>query len=161
MQQEIEHITSADATTIAEMDVEYLHDEELTVPQFAGKSRVFIGTLGDDIVVSSVWRNSGKASGDVVFEKRNATAICDAIEQLTSVESPWEQPIVIEQGRDQITVSYSSSWPHNTTAPLERIQVINRRNYTLDGLESHIVEISLPPAQAKKFADKLRQIFRQ
>lgn len=161
MQQEIEHITSADATTIAEMDVEYLHDEELTVPQFAGKSKIFIGTLRDDIVVSSVWRNSGKASGDVFFEKRNATAICDAIEQLTSVESPWEQPIVIEEGKDQITVSYSSSWPHNTTAPLERIQVINRRNYTLDGLESHIVEISLPPAQAKKFADKLRQIVRQ
>lgn len=157
MQQETETIRSADAETLAEIDIEYSYDEELTVPQFAGKSKLLIGRLGDDIVVSSVWRNSGKASGDVVFQRRNAIEICEAIERLLSAEEAWDHPIAIENGKDKVTVSFSSSWPHNTTAPLERVQVINRRSYLLDGLESHIVEISLPPSQAKKFAEKLRQ----
>ena len=158
MQQTPETIRSADAETLAEMDIEYPFDEELTVPQFSGESRLFIGKLSDDIVVSSVWRASGKVSGNVVFHRRNGIAICDAIDQLLTSESAWEHPVSITEGKDSITVSFSSSWPHNTPAPLERINVINRRNYLLDGLESHIVEISLPPSEAKKFADKLRQI---
>lgn len=158
MQQETETISSADAKTLAEIEIEYANDEELTVPQFAGKSKVLIGTRGDDIVVSSVWRNSGKTSGDVVFSRANGIEISDAIEQLLSAEAPWNQPISILKGKDKVVVSFSSSWPHNTTAPLERVQVINRRNYVLDGLESHIVEVSLPPSQARKFADKLREV---
>lgn len=161
MQDETETISSADADTLAEIEIEYANDEELTVPQFAGKSKVLIGTLGDDIVVSSLWRNSGKTSGDVVFSRENAIAICEAIDQLITAEAPWDQPISITQGQDKVVVSFSNSWPHNTTAPLERVQVINRRNYLLDGLESHIVEISLPPSQAKKLADKLRQVLDQ
>ena len=161
MEQEPEAIRSADAETLAGMDIEYLYDEELTVPQFAGASRLMIGTLGDDIVVSSIWRNSGKASGDVAFDRRNGLAICDAIDKILSAETPWEERVEIADGKDKITVSFSSSWPHNTTAPLERVQVINRRNYTLDGLESHIVYVLLPPSQAKKFADKLRSVLDQ
>jgi hypothetical protein len=158
---EPEIFTSTDAEILAELNIENPYDEELTVPQFAGKSKLMIGTLGEDVVVSSVWRNSGKASGDVVFGWANAAAVVDAIERLLSFESPWEQPISITNGMDKLSVSFSSSWPHNTTAPLERVQVINRRNYMLDGLESHIVEISLPPSQARKFADELRRVIDQ
>lgn len=157
-EQETETISSADAEILAAVDIEYANDEELTVPQFAGKSKLLIGRLGSDIVVSSVWRNTGKASGDVVFEQNSGTKVCDAVEQLLSAETPWEKPISIDTGKDKLTVSFSSSWPHNTSAPLERVQVINRRNYVLDGLESHIVEISLPPSQARKFAETLRQV---
>lgn len=158
MPKETEAIRSADAQPLAEIEIEYPYDEELTVPHFAGKSKLLIGRLGDDIVVSSVWRNSGKASGDVAFERRNGIGICEAIEQLLSSESPWDGPIAIASGKDDLTISFSSSWPHNTSAPLERVQVINRRNYLLDGLESHIAEFSLPPSQAKRFAEKLRQV---
>lgn len=161
MEQEPENIRSADAEMLTEINIEYPYDEELTVPQFAGKSKLMIGTLGNDIVVSSIWRNSGKASGDVVFERGNGLAICDAIDKVLSAETPWEERVEIADGKDKITVSFSSSWPHNTTAPLERVQVINRRNYTLDGLESHIVYVLLPPTQAKKFADELRLVLDQ
>lgn len=156
MPEKPETILSVDAETLAVIDVEYSNDEVLTVPQFAGKSKVLIGRLGEDIVVSSVWRNSGKTSGDVVFERQNGVVVCDALEKLLASDMPWEQPISITNGNDKLTVSFSSSWPHNTTAPIERIQIINRRNYLLDGLESHIVEVSLPPSQARKFADSLR-----
>ena len=149
MQQDTETISSADANTLGEIEIEYAYDEELTVPQFAGVSKVLIGTLGDDIIVSSVWRNSGKTSGNVVFDRQNTAAICEAIEQLVSAETRSEEPILVTNGKDSVTVSFTSSWPHNTTAPLERIQVINRRNYLLDGLESHIVEI-IPTAIASK-----------
>ena len=158
MQQETEIFTSADASIFAEMDIEYSNDEELTVPHFAGKSKLMIGFLGDDIVISSVWRNSGKASGDVVFHRRNAFRICGAIDGLLASDKPWDGPAAIEEGKDKLTVSFSSSWPHNTIAPIERVQVGNRRNYMLDGLESHIVEVSLPPSQASRFADLLRQV---
>lgn len=157
MKQGAEIFNSEEAETIAEIDIEYLHDEEITVPQFAYQSKLLIGKLGDDFVVSATWRSTGTGRGILVFERGSGSAVCDAIDRILASPEPWETPIEISNGSDRLTVTFSSSWSHTVPAPLERLNIRNRRNYVLDGVEAAVEGISLPPASARRFADEMRR----
>jgi hypothetical protein len=158
MEPETEIISSADAETMAELDIEYPHDEELTVPQFAYQSRLLIGKLRDDLVISAVWKSTGTSRGILVFQQANRAALSDAIDRILASPEPWENAAEVSSGKDKLVIAFSNSWSHTTPAPLERLNVRNQRNYVLDGVESTHEGISLPPASARLLAGKLRTL---
>jgi hypothetical protein len=151
-----EIIKSADAETIAELAIEYPHDEELTVPQFAYQSKLVISKLRDDFVISAVWKSTGTGRGILVFQQANRVTLCEAVDRILASPEPWENSTRFSFGKDKLVIACSSSWPHTTPAPLERLSIRNQRNYLLDGVESAHEGISLPPAIAQLFVEKLR-----
>lgn len=158
---EYEVIDASRAQTLGEISIEYENDEEITKPESATQTKLFIGVAGDEVVISSLNKNSGKVSGELAVEKENILFVADAIEKLSGEEKPWEKPIEAQRGKDDLLVFYSSSWAHNLPAPLERVVVRNRRQYVIDGLRSHLLGLELPPPAARKFAAEIKKLFLQ
>lgn len=156
---EYEVIDSSRARILGEISIGYENDEEITKPDSAAQTKLFIGGAETDVVISSLARNSEKVSGELAVEKENILFVADSIEKLLGAEKPWETPIEAKRGKDDLLIFYSSSWAHNLPAPLERVVVRNRRRYVIDGLRAHLLGLEMPPRAARKFVEEIRKLF--
>lgn len=161
MTEGIEKFNPDQMEILSEFPVEYDNDEEITVPQNAEKSHVLLGTLGENIVIAYRSKKSNRIITDVVFEKESILSVGKSINGILREGELWTQPVEYEKGKDKVLVTYSSSFGHTITAPLERVNVYNRRDYELDGLRAQDMWLSLPPRMAKKLAGEIEKIFRQ
>lgn len=159
MAEAAEKIDSSQMKILSEFSVEYENDEEITKPDSAEKKKVFLCSLDENVIVAYQSRITGRIVSVIVFEKDNAFEVGKTINKILDSREPWSEPAEIEEGKDKILITYSSSWAHNLPAPLERINVYNRRNYELDELRAQDMWLSLPPKMAKKFADEIEKQF--
>lgn len=159
MNQETEIINSSRMTVLSEFPVEYENDEQITKPEDAEKADLYICSLDENIVVAYRSAKTGRRISELVFEKTNVSAVAGSVDKLLETENPWDAPLEIESGRDKILITYSSSWAGNLPAPLERINVYNRRDYELDDLRARDVWLSLPPKTARRFAVEMTKLF--
>ncbi|MDQ3323397.1 MAG: hypothetical protein M3525_13350, partial [Acidobacteriota bacterium] len=136
MNEEAEIIDSSKMEILSEFPLEYENDEEITKAESTARTKLYIGTIGSDVIISSLSRNTNEIRGDLVVEKQNIVFVGESINELLNREKPWEESIKKESGKDKLLIYYSSSWANNLPAPFERIVVRNRRNYVLDRLEA-------------------------
>lgn len=144
---------------LSEFPLEYDNDEEITKSESTSRIKTYIGTLENDVIISSLSRNTHEVTGDLVVEKQNITFIAESINRLLDEEKPWEESIKKESGKDKLLIYYSSSWANNLPAPYERINVENKRNYELDNLRSRDWWLELPPRMAQRLADEIIKLF--
>lgn len=160
MDETAEIIDSSQMNVLSEFSLEYENDEEITKAESTTRVKLYLGTLKDDVIISSLSRNTQEMQGDLVVEKQNIRFVGESINELLKKEKPWEESIKEESGKDKILITYSSSWAHNLPAPFERINVYNRRNYELDGLRSRDWWLTLPPKMAQRLADEITKLFK-
>ena len=159
MNDQAETIDSSEMQILDEFPVEYRNDEEITAPENSEKAGLAVCALVENIIIAYRSRKSGRLIGEIVFEKQSGAPIAAGIDELLSQEKPWDAPIEIKDGKDEILMTFSSSQAHNLPAPLERVNIYNRRNYELDGLRSRDVWVSLPPHSAQQLAKSLAKLF--
>lgn len=156
MAERIEKIDSSGMRVLSEFPVKYENDEELTIPHEAEKATILIGALDENIIIAYSSKKTGNIISEIVFERNNIFSVGQSISEILEKREPWNEPFKYESGKDNILVTYSSSWAHNLPAPLERVNVYNRRNYELDGLRARDMWLSLPPKMARKLADEIK-----
>ncbi|MDQ3323974.1 MAG: hypothetical protein M3525_16290 [Acidobacteriota bacterium] len=144
---------------LSEFPLEYDNDEEITKSESTSRIKTYIGIIENNVIISSLSRNTGEITGDLVVEKRNIVFIADSINELLNREKPWEESIKAESGKDKLLIYYSSSWANNLPAPFERVNIENKRNYELDNLRSRDWWLILPPRMAQKLADEIAKLF--
>ena len=156
---EYEVINSDDAEVLAEIMVEYDNDEEITKPDSALETKIFICRLNEaETVFRSLGRNSGKISGDLVIEMQNLPFIAESIGRMLNEEKPWDESFELKNGKDDLLINFTSSWAGNLPAPLERISINNRRRYVLDGLRAQLLGLNLPLRTARKTAEEIEKL---
>jgi len=132
MNEEPEIIDSSRMEVLSEFPLEYENDEEITKAESTAGIKLYVGIMENDVIISSLSRNTHEVRGDLVVEKQNILFVAESIKELLDKEKPWTEPIEYENGKDDLLIYYSSSWAHNLPAPFERIVIRNRRNYVLD-----------------------------
>jgi hypothetical protein len=155
---EYEVIETEQAEILGELFFEYANDEEITKPESASQTKLFIGNLDGEIVFRSLDKNTGKISGDLIIEKQNLLFVAESIEKLFGKETPWTENIEYRNGKDDLLIYFQSSWAHNLPAPFERIVIRNRRKYLLDGLRSHLLGLELPLHTAEKLIVEIKKL---
>ena len=159
MNEQTEIFDSAKMKVLGEFALEYDNDETITQPAESSRAKIFVGTIGENIIIASQSRNTQEITGDLIVEKQNLRFIAESIEDLLDREKPWEAAIERESGKDNLQIYLTNSWAHNLPAPLERINIKNSRNYELDGLRSRDWWLSLPPRMAQKLLDEIKNHF--
>ncbi len=160
MNEEPEIIDSSKMEILSEFPLEYENDEEITKAESTARVNLYIGVMENDVVISSLSRNTHEIRGDLVVEKQNILFVAESINKLLDKEKPWEESIKKESEKDDLLIYYSSSWANNLPAPFERIVVRNRRNYVLDRLEAMFLGLELPPKMAQRLADEITKLFK-
>ena len=156
---EYEITNSDNAEVLAEIPVEYDNDEEITKPDSALETKIFICRLNKtETVFRSLGRNSGKISGDLVVETQNLPFIAESIKKFLNEEKPWNESFELKNGKDDLLIQFTSSWAGNLPAPLERISINNRRRYLLDNLRAHLLGLNLPLRTAEKTAQEIENL---
>jgi hypothetical protein len=160
MNEEPEIIDSSKMEVLSEFPLEYENDEEITKAESTAGIKLYVGIMENDVIISSLSRNTHEVRGDLVVEKQNILFVAESIKELLNRDKPWEESIKKESGKDKLLIYYSSSWAHNLPAPFERVVVRNRRNYVVDRLESTFLGLELPPKMAQRFADEITKLFK-
>ena len=160
MNEEPEIIDSSKMEVLSEFPLEYENDEEITKAESTSRIKTYVGVIGNNVIISSLSKNTHEITGDLVVEKRNIMFIAESINELLDREKAWEESIKKESGKDKLLIYYSSSWANNLPAPFERINIENKRNYELDDLRSRDWWLILPPRMAQRLADEITKLFK-
>lgn len=160
MNDEVEIIDSSKIEILSEFPLEYESDEEITKAEGTAGIKLYVGIRENDVIISSLSRNTHEVRGDLVVEKQNILFVAESMKELLNRDKPWEESIKKESGKDKLLIYYSSSWAHNLPAPFERINIENKRNYELDDLRSRDWWLILPPRMAQRFADEITKLFK-
>lgn len=160
MNEETEIIDSSKMEVLSEFPLEYENDEEITKAESTARIKLYIGIMENNVVISSLSRNTQEIRGDLVVEKQNILFVAESINKLLDKEKPWVEVIKKESGEDKLLIYYSSSWANNLPAPFERVNTENKRKYKLDGLRSQILDLDLPPRMAQKLANEITKLFK-
>lgn len=159
MTENVEKFDTSRMEILSEFPVKYDNDEEITKPQDSDKAKIYIASLNENVVIAYQSRKTGRIVSDIVFEKDSILSVGKGVNEVLEKDEPWKEPVEYEKGRDNVLITYSSSFGHDVVAPLERVNVYNRRNYELDGLRAQDMWLSLPPRMAKKLADETEKLF--
>ncbi len=91
MNEEPEIIDSSRMEVLSEFPLEYENDEEITKAESTARVKLYIGIMENDVIISSLSRNTHEIRGDLVVEKQNILFVAKSINEFLDKEKPWEE----------------------------------------------------------------------
>ncbi len=91
MSEEPEIIDSSKMEVLSNFPLEYQNDEEITKAESTARVKLYIGIMENDVIISSLSRNTHEIRGDLVVEKQNILFVAKSINEFLDKEKPWEE----------------------------------------------------------------------
>ncbi|MET0753130.1 MAG: hypothetical protein ABWZ66_07145, partial [Pyrinomonadaceae bacterium] len=155
----VEKIDASRMEVLSEFPVEYDNDEETLTPHLASLKKVFVGKLNGFAVLSSS-ASIGQMTPDVAFDKGNFPVLTEMLDKALKGDFDGES-LSVESGADKLSVGVNRNFPHTSTAPLERIYLINLRPVFLnegDSLDQGYAGLKLPSKSAARLCEEMKKL---